>query len=330
MVRSQAWAYLFCGEDSFRREETQKGLVSRLLPSGPDGLNFDTYDAKNDALEIFNTINTLPFLSARRVVIIKDIECLQDNLKEPFLTYLKTPHKDISLIMHSGKTSGANAFLKGISAHAETKVFKKPSLSDTKEWIYERVRQEKKAIHQGALELLLELKGRDDLAVISSEIEKLVIFKKEDRTIREEDVELLVGKSAVKKAFELIEAVSQKKRDLALKLVREITHGRRRVHEVLGLMGWQLRRILKAKKILSKGKGKQGVLSELNIRSFAIDRFLRQVSLFNPEEIKRGLKLLVEADRKIKRGLKGADFALEELIIALCKSSQERGSTFVY
>ncbi|MFH1753011.1 MAG: DNA polymerase III subunit delta [Candidatus Omnitrophota bacterium] len=322
MVKSQRDAYLFCGEDSIRTEEAQKGLISKLLPSGQDGLNLDRYDAKENPSDIFNAINTPPFLSTRRVVIIKNIELLQDDLKEPFLGYLNTPHEKVSVIMHSRKASGADAFLKAVLSLSETMVFKKPSLMDTKEWIHARARREGKTITRGAVDLLLELKGRDNLAVISGEIEKLVLYKRDDKTIAEEDVELLCGKSSFKRAFELVDAVSQKKRDLALKLVREITRDTKRAHEVLGLMGWQFRKIWKAKKILSSGGGSQEMMSELNVKSFSVDRFLRQVSLFKADEIKRCLKLLVAADRKIKRGLKGADFALEELIIDLTERSR--------
>jgi DNA polymerase-3 subunit delta len=320
MVRGEEDAYLFCGQDSFSREEAQKRLISRLLPSGPSALSYDIYNSKNYSAEIFKTLNTLPFISDRRVVVIKDIEGLPEPRKKPFLAYLESSHKHIFLVMQSDKDTFENKFLKSISTRAKTEIFKRPTLSEIKYWIHDRLRRQKKAITKDALDLIIELKGRESLAVLSGELEKLLIYKGGDKIIKQEDVIKLVGKSAVKRAFALVDAISCKDRDSALLLVHELSSGgRKAIPEMLGLMGWQLRRIWKAKIILAKGRDKHRLSSELNIKAFSMERFLSQVDRFPTDELKRDFKLLVEADRDIKRSRNRPDFILEELVVGLCR-----------
>ncbi|MDB4349582.1 DNA polymerase III subunit delta [Omnitrophica bacterium] len=319
MVKSEGGVYLFCGEDSFSREEARRRLLSRVLQPGPGELNRDAYDAKDDSADIFNALDTMPFLSGKRVVIINHIEHLSEPKKESFLAYLKNPREHICLVLESSQSALDNKFIKAVSGYAKTFLFKKPTLSGIKGWIYNKLRQHKKTITTDALDLLLELKGTRDLAVLSGELEKLLLYKGDQGSIKQEDVVRLVGKSAVKRAFDLVDAVSAKDSSLALSLVRELSSGAKKaIPETMGLIGWQLRRIWKAKKLLFKGKDRTRICSELKIRSYSVDKFLRQVSCFQVDELKRDFKLLVEADRNIKRGQKRAEFVLEELVVRLC------------
>ncbi len=315
-----AKAYLFCGEEEFLKEEAAKKTISSLLQDSSRELDYDTYNAKDQSKEIFGAINTPPFLSKKRVVVIRDIEDLPEREKPRFIEYLKSSQETTSLILLSRQKSPETRFLKDILDHAKSFVLKKPRFNEMKEWIQDRLKACGKSMHADALELLLELKRSEGLAGLSNELEKLIIYKGDEKLIRREDVTKLVGKGTEKRVFDLIDAISMKDAGSALSVVREIASIKRQVPEVLGLIGWQLRRIWKARVLLDQKIDRSSIAAELNIRSFSVNKFFRQVERFDRDGLKKGFKLLVWADHRLKRGKATAETILEGLILRLTQS----------
>ncbi len=289
MVRDEGGVYLFCGQEDFLKKEAEDKIVSTLLGSGSKDLNREIYNARDDCRDIFDGLNTQSLLSDRKIIIIRDVENLPDSKREPFLNYLKNLPKHILLILTSRRIAPEDRFIKAISGYARTSIFNRLNRGRLKHWIYNRLRQEERSITKGALELLMELKGTDDLATLSKELDKLVTYKGHEKTITDEDVIGLVGKSVTRRVFDLAEAIGFKDRDSAMLILRELLSGKKSgMPEIIGLMGWQLRRMWRR-----KGR-------------------------FNTEGLKKSLKLLVETDRSIKRGHSKPEFALEQLIVELC------------
>ena len=145
----------------------------------------------------------------------------------------------------------------------------------------------------------------------------MVIYTGKKNTIEEKDVIELVGRGSTKKIFDLIDAVSLKNRKSALTAVRRLAPSKGNVPEVIGLIGWQFRRIWKAKLLLARGGNKDSIASELKLRDFAVGKFMNQVACFTEEELKKNFKLLVEADHRLKNGRERPDFIIERLVIML-------------
>lgn len=319
MVKNEGCIYLFYGEEDFLKEEAEKAIIAKFLPPDSQRLNCDRYSAKEYSSDIFDALMTPPLLSDRKVVIIKDVEDLPESKKEQFLKYLKNPQAHLSIILQSSQTYLNDSFLKEISRYAKTYSFRKLKVRELKGWIYERINLHRKTIEKEALDLLLELKGSESLAALSKELEKLVTYKYDKRVITKEDVSGLVGKSLAKRVFDLMDAVSFKDRDAALLLAHEISsRNKKDIHEVMGLMGWQFRRVWKAKVLLARREGREAITRKLRLRNFSADKFLNQVKRFDEDELQRDFKFLLEADRTIKTGYKKSEFVLEQLIIRLC------------
>jgi len=311
--------FLLCGEEDFLKEEAERALISSLLGSQSKRLNCDIYNAKEDHRDIFNALDTLSLFSDKKIIVIRDIEYLPELKKEPLLRYLKHPHKHISLILQSNKNAFSDKFIKMISSLVKTYSFKKLKAGRLRDWIHTRLKSHKKSITKEGLDLLLELKGEKNLFNLSGELEKLVTYKGEKSTITKDDIAELIGKSVTKRIYDLIDAISLKNRDSALLLARELySKKQREIPEVMGFIGWQLRKMWRAKELLDQKKDEYSVARELKIRDFLIDKFLSQVKRFEIEELRRDFKLLVEADLSIKSGRGKNEFVLEQLIMKLC------------
>ncbi|MBI2902496.1 MAG: hypothetical protein HYY12_02765, partial [Candidatus Methylomirabilis oxyfera] len=84
--------YCLYGEDDYRREETLERLLGALLPEGARELNLDQFrPGERETASILGSARTLPFLAARRVVLIRGAEALSKQQQEELLSYLNDP-----------------------------------------------------------------------------------------------------------------------------------------------------------------------------------------------------------------------------------------------
>ncbi|MCL2389400.1 MAG: hypothetical protein FWC85_03345, partial [Elusimicrobia bacterium] len=94
--------YFFAGEENFFLD---KGLseVERLV--GADSLNKEIfYAAETSATDILNAAQTIPFLSERRVIIIKALEKIRAPEAETLINLIGNPPESACLIfLYSGK-----------------------------------------------------------------------------------------------------------------------------------------------------------------------------------------------------------------------------------
>lgn len=279
--------YLFCGEDKFLKDEATRAILSKSCGKIPSPV-YDAYSAKEQDTDIFEALNSPPFLSDRRIIIIRDIECLSETRQGLFLAYLKRPPAHIMLILWTILSPSGNNFIKNVSGYANTTQFNKPDRKRVTDWIHARLSRRKKGITKKGLDLLIELKGIDDLGLLNSEIDKLISYIGASGTITEEDVSELVGKDARGKVSDIIDALSRKDADAAISIAREISADRKSLPQITGFLGWHLRRIYKTQP--------------------------RRVKI---DAIKKGFKIILDADRRIKAGEPKPESLLEQVILRL-------------
>lgn len=318
MVRGEEGIYLLCGNEDFLKDEASKKIIFESLPGPPANAERYVYNAKEDHAAIFETLGSPPLLSDTKIVVIKDIENLPEHRKKDFLAYLEKLPRHTKLIVFSSQDPESSKFIKAISSLARTDIFKKPRPRELEGWIQKRLGRHKMAITKGALAMFLELKGNENLSAIAGELDKIITYKGGEKTVNQDDVANLVGRSPGKRIYELMEAISRNDAGRALFLAQGLFEKKNSVAEAIGLMGWQIRKIWKAKLLLNGKGGVPNAKSRLNMSAFSADKLLAQAGRFSVEKLRRDSRLLVEADSRIKSANIKPRLVMEELIIRLC------------
>jgi len=283
-------AYLLAGGENFLKEEFIKDAQNKLLEESSRELNFSHFSARDSAIEdVLTVAKTAPFLSKKRVIVIRDIDKLKQRAKEALLSYLKNPSETSCLILESAKPHPGTAFLSSISGYTTVIRTQAPQYGGLDRWIKQRAATFKKDITKDAIALLKESAGLS-LDILSKELEKVVSFAEKRDSITIEDVEKVVGRSVKEDIFALVKYINSRDTSRALLLCKRLLSQGKRVHEIIGLMGWNFR------KVLSEGRGDD----------------------FRAGELKRKLKLLFTADRALKTGSSKPEFILDVLISELC------------
>jgi DNA polymerase-3 subunit delta len=186
-------------------------------------------------------------------------------------------------------------------------------------WIRAEFKKRVKLIKYEAAAMLAEVKEEGPDGLIT-EIDKLASYVGKRPVVAKGDIEKIIGGPVMRNVFELVDALSRKDAKKSLLISNELLKAKKPVPEILGLIGWQLRRTKKAKELIAKGASGKTAAERCKVPHYHVEKFLREVRLFTRQEIDKGLEGLLEADHGIKTGHLKPQDALEILIIKICTS----------
>lgn len=320
MVNTKSPVFLFIGSDSYRKERAIKDLVSSLPESSSRDLDHKVfYGGEAQGREVLDHINSVPFLASRRVVIIKDLEKTAPEFMVSLMAYVRKPLDSTCLILDAS----GDSFLKeheDLASHACVQRFGEMDGRQAAAWITDFLAARGKKISRDAAALVGQMYGRDVMA-LTQELEKLVSYSGERPEIRTRDVEEIVGKNMISSTFDLADAIGARKADTAMKICRELMTAGKKEYEIIGLLCWHFKRLLKAKTLQARGESDSRIAFGLRIGQRYCPGFFKQVAGLKADRIKAGIRALLEADLDIKRtrfDYAHQSLVLEFLILKLC------------
>ena len=317
MVSSKS-SYLFVGSDTYLLERAMRDLASSLVKGAAKELDCEVfYGDEADSRQILSHITTIPFLASKRLVIIKDFDKLPREDISRFISYLEKPSASTYLLLETKDDS----ILKehgSIASYVNIKRCNPPAGGELVAWVKQFAAHHGKVMEDDAAAYLTDLHG--DLSTLAQELENITTFVGKKKAIGLSDVEEVAGRSLAKSAFDLTDAIERKDVDEAMRIASELILTGKRYHEIIGLLSWHLKRLLRAKMHQAKGEGRYLIETILKINKRHADEFFRQLASLSIDEIRSKMRILLEADLDIKRTKFEPALILEFAVIRLCLS----------
>jgi DNA polymerase-3 subunit delta len=164
--------------------------------------------------------------------------------------------------------------------------------------------------------LLVQLAG-EELAQLYSEIDKLTLFARGEKTITSEHVEALIGHHRIYGAFDVIDAIIAGNARRAVERLRNMfEEDRSAEYRVVGAFAFHLRRMFNAKVLIGKGTNRGQVAGQLRIFGDK-DRFFAQLQRISLPQIAAFLRELGLIDYAVKTGQTETPVAIEQLVLRL-------------
>ncbi|MCL5977589.1 MAG: DNA polymerase III subunit delta, partial [Nitrospirae bacterium] len=200
--------YLFYSSEDFLLHEALSVIRDRY--QGADAFNFDVFDIKSpdDAKpveQIVDVLNTLPFLSERRVVVIQNIQKMPKKDAKKIEDYISAPSNTSLLVMLFEGTS-PKLFDASASKNMKTIGMSVPE-KDIPLWIKGRAKGKGVELADKAVEYLINCVGTD-LGMLSAEIEKFSSWN--TSRVDMDDIKGMVYAGAEYSAFDLVNALRNK------------------------------------------------------------------------------------------------------------------------
>jgi DNA polymerase-3 subunit delta len=320
-VKTKKKRELICviaGKDDSLVSTEYRELLEKLLEPEQRSTGLLSVEANEvAAADVFDELRTLPFLTDKRVVVIKKADDFISSNRELLEKYFDDPSPTGILVLTVS------------SWPAQTKLARKlPNVGklikviQPKPWqlpyrLIEYARDVYgKKLAKDAAGLLVELTG-DDLARLYSEIDKLALFVDNAKAITAEHIESLIGHNRIFGAFAVIDAIVAGDTADAIERLRNMfSEDRTAEYTVVGAFAFHIRRMFQAKALLERGVGPAEVTKKLRLWS-NVDGFFAQLKAMSLEQIGANLSRLAEIDYAIKTGQTKAPVAIEQFVLGL-------------
>jgi DNA polymerase-3 subunit delta len=273
--------------------------------------------------DILNAVQTLPFLSDRRLVIVKDTHKYRAPDLQKLAEFLKNPVLTSCIVLLWPERIGREEKSKSIFTTAEKSgtvvEFRLPYENELPQWVIEKMKEKGKAIEREAVQYLVQESG-SNLLDLSNEIEKLALFAGGKTTVTLADVEQMSGHTRLANLNGLSEAVEQRDVLGALRITEALLSEGEVPLRILATVQRALRRMLVAKSLLEeKKKSCQEIWQELRLRKYFDRNFFTYLSRYTQKELELAMEKLVTADASLKSSSRPEQMLFEELLLSLAR-----------
>jgi DNA polymerase-3 subunit delta len=274
--------------------------------------------------DVLDELRTVPFLSSRRVVLIKDAEKFVDNYGEQLQTYLESPSPTGVLLMTMGNLDKRTRFSRALLKIGGAVEVAPPKSSELPRFVSHYARQEHGiALDSRCTALLVELTG-DDPGRLCREMDKLALYVAPEKKVKIEDIEQLIGRNRMFNAFEVIDGITRNSPAQALtRLQKMFAADRNAQYSVVGAFGYHFRKLFSARALMVKGTNIQQAMQKAGVFWQQKEAFAAQLSRLTLEEIAWVLGELGRIDHDIKTGRTTAPVAMERLVVRLFEMQQK-------
>ena len=311
--------YVICCDEGGLVSRRCQELVDLLLEPEQRTVGLLTVDGRDAGIsQVLDELRTLPFLTPRRVVVVRGADEFVSRNRPTLEAYFDAPCPSGVLVLTVDTWPATTKLARKLGKAGEL-----ISVTPPKPWempaalvAYAAQRHAKKLAREAA-ELLVEWTG-DDWGRVCNEMDKLAVFVDQGTAITVDHVEQLAGHNRLFGAFDVINAVTTGQTDLAIRQFRAmLDQDKDAEYAVVGAFAFHLRRLFQAKAMLSKGAAPATVAKELRLFWKVKDAFMGQVQRLGIEQIAALLQALGEIDFQVKTGQARVEVAIEQLILRM-------------
>lgn len=293
--------YLIVGEDDLKREEVLRRLEQHIDEEAQD-FNLIILDAgiqQVDVDEVVTLLNTMPFMSDLRIVIIKDAHKLDKASSEQIIAYIADPSPTSVLALSCEKLAKNTRLYKAFNKLGSQSVIacdpiKRYQLPD---FLVKSARERYTiSLEPRAAELLVSRCG-ESARMLFNELEKLIEMHPDSLTITFAMVDTYVAQTAEVKPWDFLDALAERDISRALKLYQSMTSP-----NLMGLYTLALSRVreLLTAQSLSDRQMFGQLAQELGLQQWQVKNHQRWIRNYTGEELVALLRSAAICEQKLK------------------------------
>ena len=344
-------AYVFIGDEVFFRDRCRQALLEHLVPS--DLREFSLHDldlAEVSVAEVIDRARTPSLMAPFQVFFVRGVKNLygRGSHADEFAAieaYLKDPNPDAVIIfvadhisipadvrrMEMQDRDRYERIRETLGEYCGMVELARVEENDGIRWVIEHGRQQGVKVDQDAARELIDSLGAD-MMLVSSELEKLVLYVGEKKQITLGDVETLVLAAKQRSLYELTDAISAKDKTRALAVLDAMLQRGEGDDAAIGHLYMLSRTFRQMLVILEKNVRDsrtiwQALWQGFRVPPFAAEDIIRQARRYqNRRELTRALKLIARADMALRSNPPSKRLVLEQLVMQLAEEPKALGA----
>lgn len=322
--------YLFFGSEEVIIKDYVDFLVNSLLTEYEKDMNLDIFEESAYKEEsrfsmdnIIGALNTYPFLSEKRVVIVKNSKLFETSGKKQdkdlIIDYIKEFPDYGVLIFIEKKVEKTSSVYKKINKSDNCQLVECKSLDnkDMVKWVRNEVKKTGHTIENNVAYYFVE-KICENLEQGTQELQKLVAYKGENSVITIDDInEICYGKLEVV-IFELAQFAIDGEKEKAFEIYKKLlTSKESNTFMIFKMIITQVRNIYLCNELSMAGCSNTEISKLIGIKEYGVKMSLNRARKMDKDKLKNVLKYALDLDLKIKTGLINEEVAVDTFIMYL-------------
>ena len=303
--------YLLYGTKDFSIEEEIKKISKDI-----DEMNISKYDLNNDMLSlVLEDAKTISLFGDKKLVIAENANMFtgstskDSELIEEYLNHINE-NTILILTVHNDKLDTRKKITKQVKKVGKVLEFNDDlDMTSLVRRLFKDYNIDYKTIN-----LFLDRVGNNPL-IIQSEINKIKIYKGNDRNITDEDILNLTVKLIEIDIFKLIDYIIKKDKEKALELYYEMLKMNEEPIKIIVILANQFRIMYQSKELLKKVYSEKDIAATLKIHPYRVKLAIQNSRSYTSEILLKYLNDLADIDIGIKTGTLNKDLALELFIL---------------
>lgn len=336
-------ACLFLGPEVFNRDRCRRALIDAVLSPEEREEGISRFDLQEVPLrDVVDDARAMSLFASRRLLIVSNAEAILPRGKaaaseeeegeggagsaDALVEYLRDPTPGVFILVEAVRfdfegddKKKLERVQKFFSAIHEVVELRRLSLDDARRRAQTLASEAKLNIPGPTLEMLVESMG-GDVARIAVELEKLQLLTGGRRSVTDDDILTMVPDARASTIFALVNAMGRRDRRRSLEILDTLTRDGEYLPLALSFLSGQMRMALAAQEAGLRSAGQiQGYFSRAGVQVWGsrAEQIQQTVSRFSPDQLRRSLTLIFEADRGLRDTRPDDRVILERLILQL-------------
>lgn len=294
-------AYLILGDDQPKVDLALRRLKARIVEESGSDINIDEFDASADgaAIRVVNAANTMAFLGALRLVLVREVQAWSKADKDVVAAYLRSPAPDACLTLVAERLPPNDVLRTAMREHGEVLEYMAPKEGRLPQWLMNEAgaRFQMDLGYQEAL-LMVQRCGTNQ-AMLLRELEKLQLYA-DGRPVTVDDIRLLATPTVEASIFELLDSLALGKGSAAFSIADDLLGSGERVEVLFYRILRHFQNLGRVAAMRDEGMKQDAIQTELKMKPFPVRKLMEQSSLLGTDGISRRLAVLAETDARMK------------------------------
>lgn len=308
--------YLIYGVDKYLIDKEIDKIIKK---NKIDNNSIIRYSLNEDSIDnILEDANTFNLFSDTKLIIVNDANIFtssNDILTDKIINYLNNYNDKSYLVftLLSDKIDNRKKITKVMSDKGNVIDLNKKDVDIN--YIISYLKENGYQINMSDARMILNKVG-NNLFSINNELDKLMLFKLEDKIIDKNSIDLLINENIDSSLFALVDSITNKDKNKMLKLYHECLLESDPIM-IINMLANKYILLYQVKRLISDGYSDDKIAKELEVHPYPVKLARNMCYSYSVKEILDIILKLANLDKDIKLGNVNGEVGLEFLLLSI-------------
>lgn len=296
------------GDNDYAIAEHISKLRSQYAKKFADALDEISVDCREDGIAgLEQALLAMPMFFSHRLVLIRNIDGLKDQLDTLEALLLKVPETTVAVFDGRGLDKRIKLY-KFLSGTPKAKLYPRLSQPERLKWLVSLARREGAELGTAQAQYLVNRVGEDEWR-LAQEVKRLSLTGEK---ITNEVIDENVAENISDSVFDLISALSKRNAGAAAKVYERVSAAGASDQQLLATLAWHYRVLT-----LAIERASESELAACGVKPYAAAKAAELTRSMSRDDVAAGYRALLDAEIAIKTGQKQSHQAMQDLVVEL-------------